>query len=1382
MATSCIYRPLAVNKNGKEVESKLYDGLEKMSGDRNFAIGMWALANSAAFKAKYKDMERDENGEVTARAMDKKFHLVDNLLGGVSPQKVLEDLGAVEADGKAKTFRTVNEIAPKVVDYNNAHQNTVATVTPNGKGYQVNAEKLSLHNANDNIRLAYGMTLFDNLRGMLRQLGFDVAFMDDPRFNGVFNPMSAERTADMFSTVIQIARGQRGVEAMPEEFAHMAIAGLANHPLVQRLLSSIDNEQTLKEILGDEYETYDKLYGGDHKTLVSEAAGKLLGEQIRQRYESAATQGTRNLAQRIWDWVKGLFVNSDVNIDTISDDARMAAYSLAGSVLDGSILPLIDNALVIGTGSMYSVASEAKNMADIALKGYEQIRQNNFKTRLGDKEMSRNMTKEVDDLLTNHQYTLGTCKILLEMNRRIKWLRDTYLLGMDRGMFAPSADLQDILTSAHLIRDIDIVVKDFKPLLEDMMMLDKFEVASVISAKSLKKIMELANEGMKVINRLDTETKNAKFGLMYSYLTHFWQGDVTIDVGPLKGQTLTLQMLMCTAMRDSGKVENLFDAMSVNSDALLSLIDRAYKTHRYGMENSLKEVDSKVRALEEWRVKKKFKTDFMFGRNAEGKLTGKYICPVDIDRYLSERANYADQVRATNPDTFTFNQLMLEWDREHEEWVVVDEDTGRGEYMPRLDMYGLSGVQSHLDFEGMGRALGLSDDEVSYYKQMMDLKIKADTLIGRSDGLFTCVQVRKDNMEILMDRSTNPLQKLKMFMTKIKDAFVAHNNDTEYGMMSDDKSVTEEERLNAIKNGRPLLLGLDGEPLKGVPTWYTHQMKDPDMLSTDVGSTMLAYTSMAYNFNMCDEIMDMFSILKDANNERLYLTEDDRTPLQDTFNFYGVTLSKRMMPPLKKTNSQEKLDGYIDNVIYGITKQVQKWGIINLGKIGDWLRNYSTRLGLSLNLQAGIGNVNAGIMQMVIEGFAGKYYGLKDFLWANMAFFKYIATTIGDTGSANPQSKMTLMMEKYDGMQEYVESLSRNRFYNNRMQRILGRGSLMFMMTAGEYYLHTCNMLALFNNKKVLVNGKETTFWKAHETYRNEDGTVGVRIVDGATDLDGNAIDDSFINQQKFNVRQVGQACNGAYSSIDYGNAQKNVFFRLILGFRQWMIRHATRRFGGTYYDASLGENVEGYYRTLGRLFWNFGNELAHGRFHMAVAAFSGVSTTEMQNIKRALMELSQFVIRNLVLMLIPWKDPKEMNVLEKIAYYTYLRQMQELSQFIPWVSGFKNVLNMLDNPIAATRATTHLIDLCNIGQIGIQVQQGRYQGWDKYVSYCAKLVPGFDNAMRILDIPKSTSMFAAVQTADPRYNKLQREKKRAEKEKKKHPNVKKNSYHPIVR
>jgi len=57
--------------------------------------------------------------------------------------------------------------------------------------------------------------------------------------------------------LIRIANGQKGLMALPEEFAHFAIEALGDNTLLSRFINLLStNEQLVKDVLGEEYDVY----------------------------------------------------------------------------------------------------------------------------------------------------------------------------------------------------------------------------------------------------------------------------------------------------------------------------------------------------------------------------------------------------------------------------------------------------------------------------------------------------------------------------------------------------------------------------------------------------------------------------------------------------------------------------------------------------------------------------------------------------------------------------------------------------------------------------------------------------------------------------------------------------------------------------------------------------------------------------------------------------------------------------------------------------------------------------------------------------------------------------------------------------------------------
>jgi len=165
----------------------------------------------------------------------------------------------------------------------------------------------------DNVRKARQQRTFTELNRKLREIlnrhgiGIGVLYNAEARMNlgGVAVFDTANVTAEGLLELIRLAEGYEGEQALPEEFAHVALEMLGHdHVLVKRLLNAIDgSDEALREAYeseeGNLYDEYVKVYGNENRDkLVLEAAGKLVAKALL-REQKIRTGGIRGLVTRI---------------------------------------------------------------------------------------------------------------------------------------------------------------------------------------------------------------------------------------------------------------------------------------------------------------------------------------------------------------------------------------------------------------------------------------------------------------------------------------------------------------------------------------------------------------------------------------------------------------------------------------------------------------------------------------------------------------------------------------------------------------------------------------------------------------------------------------------------------------------------------------------------------------------------------------------------------------------------------------------------------------------------------------------------------------------------------------------------------------------------
>ena len=270
--------------NGKP--SKLFADLQAHIHDRSLVKQAWGFTKTDLFKSQFGDLEKDENGEITYRALSNILNL-DMIFNDTRKEwnRALDNR-IIKSDGSAVKYDRADVALSKANEFNKsfAYRYIVVVRQEEDGKYSTNLENntaLAIAEADRNVSR---QQLNTALISILQKAGFNVDFANDITYYGVFNPLLAEDNADNLKTVIQIANNEKGLEALPEEVAHLILAGLKNHPLKIRL-DSICTDNVVKRILGEQYEEYYDMYKGGQipveERLREEAEGKLFASILR---------------------------------------------------------------------------------------------------------------------------------------------------------------------------------------------------------------------------------------------------------------------------------------------------------------------------------------------------------------------------------------------------------------------------------------------------------------------------------------------------------------------------------------------------------------------------------------------------------------------------------------------------------------------------------------------------------------------------------------------------------------------------------------------------------------------------------------------------------------------------------------------------------------------------------------------------------------------------------------------------------------------------------------------------------------------------------------------------------------------------------------------
>jgi hypothetical protein len=169
--------------------------------------------------------------------------------------------------------------------------------------------------------------------------------------------------------------------------------------------------------------------------------------------------------------------------------------------------------------------------------------------------------------------------------------------------------------------------------------------------------------------------------------------------------------------------------------------------------------------------------------------------------------------------------------------------------------------------------------------------------------------------------------------------------------------------------------GFSNESMNFLPVYYTTELEDMDLLSTDLTQTMLLYADMAYGYKTMSDITDMMDIGHDVLSERKIGKMKNGKPVMSfTRNANGRSTEQRSLIDTAKSNFLARLDDLYSMNIYGKYRQ----GNEKMHKISDALMQGTALNSFAFNLMAGTANIATGTIQMRIEGIAKQFFSTKD--------------------------------------------------------------------------------------------------------------------------------------------------------------------------------------------------------------------------------------------------------------------------------------------------------------------------------------------------------------------------------------------------------------------
>lgn len=367
----------------------------------------------------------------------------------------------------------------------------------------------------------------------------------------------------------------------------------------------------------------------------------------------------------------------------------------------------------------------------------------------------------------------------------------------------------------------------------------------------------------------------------------------------------------------------------------------------------------------------------------------------------------------------------------------------------------------------------------------------------------------------------------------------------------------------------------NGEEVRRIPIYYT-RLIDSNDLKLDLLEGVLKFSQMSNNYYAMTEIEPNVIVLKTILNGDFNLGIKGREVAKTSAKGVQVlnAITKKVVPKMAREDMLDaRLNEFINDVVYGDSEFEQAANIagmeVSLNKLSNKVALFTALQTMAVNINGGISNVVVGNFNNSIEAVGGRFWGKRDWLWAQGEYWKEVPKFVAEV-SGGPSSFINELAEHYDVPQgefkdNYGENISKGTF-----NKLMKTSTLFFLQKGGEHQIQITGMLSLMRSVKVTdkTTGQETSLYAALKETEGNPAKMLERY--GWTEQD----DKNFRNRLHAIVKNL----QGVYNSFDKAMLSRRWYGKLAIMFRKYLFKAMTSRWGKRYVDYELGTDDGGYW------------------------------------------------------------------------------------------------------------------------------------------------------------------------------------------------------------
>lgn len=665
-----------------------------------------------------------------------------------------------------------------------------------------------------------------------------------------------------------------------------------------------------------------------------------------------------------------------------------------------------------------------------------------------------------------------------------------------------------------------------------------------------------------------------------------------------------------------------------------------------------------------------------------------HVIDYDGTKYEEAKNKAFKEIEQTEED-------FLEIVTKKQEWI--NENTEIVEYQGKK-------VRIPIHTKYPSRYNSLSEAQKEFYNEWMSIKQELDALLPKNKtSLFNTIKIRKRGMERV--KNTLKGKGVREFLNAIKEQTL--------------KSYDDETSTDSIVQKDFL-----GQEKLSLPIQYVSNKKDTDYsdLSLDAIGTLIAYADMACNYEVLDEVINSLEVSKYTILHEHQLIAPNKKEEYRTKK--GDIVQSEVTLDVAKSQFYDALSNMLKLKIYGKidSSYDEEEGQVSASKAANFLLKVGSYTQLGFNLMANTANLLTGIATINIEMAAGQYFNRKELAKADRLFMKEIGSYVGDIGQRIPKSKLALYLELLNVKQNFQRKKRNVDFLSKTILGQIFGPHLQFLgQEAGDIWLYSRTALAMGEHENIYDSkngGKKISVWDALEKVPidKNDESLGYKLVikEGIVKENGESFTLEDISKHSTKVTNVNQRLFGNYNDEDLIQARTYILGRFVMQYRDFLPTALMMRFQSRRADVEGGNQYEGMYVSVAKLFRGMYDDLKNGEINVK-NSWHKLQPDQQQNIRRVLMELGQFmsVVALGTLLKMAGTDKKKKSWFRKYIEYMLTREKTELGAMIPG-PNISELFTIVNSPIANTSTVQSIWNLTNLLWIPdyfTEIESGKYKG-----------------------------------------------------------------------